>query len=208
MKVILINGSPKKNGTTSVALAEVAKPIQAAGIETEVLHVGGKPVQGCIGCNRCGRKGNCAAFPNDFVNEWLDKIRGADGIIIGSPVYFCSPSGSLIAALDRMFYVGGDAFDHKPVAAVITARRAGTSAALDVLNKYLTYYQTPLVSSTYWNMVHGPTADQAGQDGEGMQTMRNLGRNMVWMLQCIQAGREKGIEPPVAETGARTNFIR
>ncbi|MCI8808700.1 MAG: flavodoxin family protein [Oscillibacter sp.] len=208
MKVVMINGSSRKNGTTALALAEVAKPIQEAGIETEILHVGGKPIAGCIGCGQCGRKGKCVVFPNDFVNEWLDKIRAADGLVIGSPVYFSSPSGRLIAALDRMFYAGGDAFEHKPMASVVVARRAGTTAALDVLNKYLTYYQTPLVSSTYWNMVHGPGPEQITQDQEGLQTMRNLGRNMVWMLRCIEAGREKGIEPPAAESGARTNFNR
>lgn len=208
MKVILINGSPRKNGTTALALAEVAKPIQEAGVETEILHVGGKPVQDCIGCGRCGRKGGCKAFPDDFVNEWLEKIREADGVVIGSPVYFASPTGQLIAALDRLFYAGGDAFEHKPVAAVTTARRAGTTATLDVLNKYLTYCQTPLMSSTYWNMAHGPSPDLIEQDQEGLQTMRNLGRNMVWMLKCIEAGREKGIEPPAAESGARTNFNR
>ncbi len=208
MKVILINGSPRENGTTALALSEVAGAIREAGIDTEILHIGSRPVAGCIGCGRCGRKGGCVAFPEDIVNQWLAKIREADGLVIGSPVYFASPNGQLMAALDRLFYVGADALAHKPVAAVAVARRAGTTATLDALNKYLTYYQTPLVSSTYWNVAHGPTADLAKQDEEGLQTMRNLGRNMAWMLRCIEAGREKGIQPPAAETGHRTNFNR
>lgn len=208
MKVILINGSPRKNGATALALSEVAKTIREAGIDTELLHIGADPVPGCTGCGRCSRQGRCVAHPDDVVNLWLEKIREAHGVVIGSPVYFASPNGQLLAALDRLFYVGAGAFDHKPVASVAVARRAGTTATLDVLNKYLTYFQTPLVSSTYWNVAHGPTAEAAVQDEEGLQTMRNLGRNMAWMLRCIEAGREKGILPPDAERGARTNFNR
>ncbi|MDE7245980.1 MAG: flavodoxin family protein [Oscillospiraceae bacterium] len=207
MKVLLLNGSTRKNGCTWLALSEVAKALQEDGVETEIVQLGAGPVRDCIGCNSCQSKGQCV-FEDDAVNEWLDKAKDADGFIFGSPVYYAHPAGHFLAALDRMFYAGGSYFQHKPGAAIVTARRAGTTASLDVLNKYFTDAQMPVVSSTYWNMVHGPAPELVGQDLEGLQTMRNLGRNMAWLLKCIQAGNQQGVTPPVAETAQWTNFNR
>ena len=147
-------------------------------------------------------------FEDDAVNEWLDKAKEADGFVFGSPVYYAHPAGHFLATLDRMFYASGAYFQHKPGAAIVTARRAGTTASLDVLNKYMTDAQMPVVSSTYWNMVHGPAPELIEQDLEGLQTMRNLGQNMAWLLKCIQAGNQQGVTPPVAETAHWTNFNR
>lgn len=207
MKVLLFNGSTRKNGCTYVALSEVAKALNDEGIETEIVQMGAGAVRECIGCNQCVGKGKCV-FADDVVNEWLGKAKDADGFVFGSPVYYAHPAGHFLAALDRMFYAGGECFQHKPGAAVVTARRAGTTASLDVLNKYFTDAQMPVVSSTYWNMVHGPAPELVGQDLEGLQTMRNLGRNMAWLLKCIQAGKQQGVTPPTAETAHWTNFNR
>jgi len=207
MKVLLLNGSTRKNGCTYLALSEIAKTLQQEEIETEIVQLGPGPVRDCIGCNCCQDQGRCV-FDEDTVNQWLDKAKVADGFIFGSPVYYSHPAGHFLAALDRMFYAGGEYFQHKPRAAVVTARRAGTTASLDVLNKYFTDAQMPIVSSTYWNMVHGPAPELVGQDLEGLQTMRNLGRNMAWLLKCIQAGKQDGIAAPVAEMEYWTNFNR
>lgn len=207
MKVLLLNGSTRKNGCTYVALSEVAKALNAEGIETEIVQMGAGAVRECIGCNQCVGKGKCV-FADDVVNEWLEKAKTADGFVFGSPVYYAHPTGQLLSVLDRLFYAGGSLFAHKPGAAVVSARRAGTTASLDVLNKYFTDAQMPVVSSTYWNMVHGPAPELVGQDLEGLQTMRNLGRNMAWLLKCIQAGKQQGVTPPTAETAHWTNFNR
>ena len=207
MKVLLFNGSTRKNGCTYVALSEVAKALNAEGIETEIVQMGAGAVRECIGCNQCVGKGKCV-FADDVVNEWLGKAKDADGFVFGSPVYYAHPTGQLLSVLDRLFYAGGSLFAHKPGAAVVSARRAGTTASLDVLNKYFTDAQMPVVSSTYWNMVHGPAPELVGQDLEGLQTMRNLGRNMAWLLKCIQAGKQQGVTPPTAETAHWTNFNR
>mgnify|MGYP000817167943 CR=1 FL=1 len=207
MKVLLLNGSTRKNGCTYVALSEVAKALNAEGIETEIVQMGAGAVRECIGCNQCVGKGKCV-FADDVVNEWLEKATTADGFVFGSPVYYAHPTGQLLSVLDRLFYAGGSLFAHKPGAAVVSARRAGTTASLDVLNKYFTDAQMPVVSSTYWNMVHGPAPELVGQDLEGLQTMRNLGRNMAWLLKCIQAGKQQGVTPPTAETAHWTNFNR
>lgn len=207
MKVLLINGSTRKDGCTYLALAEVAKALKGEGVETEIVQMGSQPVRECVGCSGCAGKGRCV-FADDMVNGWLDKAREADGFVFGSPVYFAHPTGQLLNLLDRMFYAGADAFLHKPGAAVVTARRGGTTASLDVLNRYFADMQMPMASSTYWNMVYGPAPEQVAQDLEGLQTMRNLGRNLAWLLNCIQAGREKGVEPPAAETAYWTNFNR
>lgn len=206
MKVLLINGSPNAKGCTYTALLEVAGTLNECGIETEIAQLGGKAVRGCVGCGGCREKHRCV-FSDDITNEMIEKMEAADGLIIGSPVYFASPNGNLISMLDRFFYAGG-CFAHKPAAAVVSARRAGTSASLDDLNKYFSIRQMPVVSSTYWNMVHGNTPEEVEQDAEGLQTMRNLGRNMAWMLKCMESGRANGIFPPEAESGSRTNFIR
>ena len=207
MKVLLLNGSTRKNGCTYVALSEVAKALNAEGIETEIVQMGAGAVRECIGCNQCVGKGKCV-FADDVVNEWLENATTADGFVFGSPVYYAHPTGQLLSVLDRLFYAGGSLFAHKPGAAVVSARRAGTTASLDVLNKYFTDAQMPVVSSTYWNMVHGPAPELVGQDLEGLQTMRNLGRNMAWLLKCIQAGKQQGVTPPTAETAHWTNFNR
>ncbi len=207
MKVLLINGSPHKNGCTYTALTEVTKPLNESGIETEILHIGTNAIRGCIGCGQCVGKGVCI-FNDDMANEIIQKAKEADGFIVGSPVYYASPNGSLISLLDRVFYAGKANFVHKPAAAIVSARRGGTTASLEVINKYFTFAQMPLVSSTYWNMVHGSKPEDVLQDAEGLQTMRNLGRNMAWLLKCIEAGKEKGIALPQSETNNRTNFIR
>lgn len=207
MKVLMINGSTRKNGCTYLALSEVAKALNAEGVETEIVQMGGGPVRDCIGCNGCVGKGQCV-FGDDLVNEIIAKAKEADGFVFGSPVYYAHPSGQVLSLLDRLFYAGGGAFTHKPGAAIVTARRAGTTASLDVLNKYLLNAQMPIVSSTYWNMVFGPAPELVERDKEGLQTVRNLGRNMAWLLKCIQAGAQQGVTPPAAETDHWTNFNR
>ena len=207
MKVLLFNGSPHKNGCTYTALTEVASVLNQEGIDTEIIQVGGQPVRDCIGCGQCAGKYRCV-FDDDMVNQWIDMAKDADGFIFGTPVYYAHASGRIQSVMDRMFYSGGRYFAHKPAAAVASARRAGTTASLDVLNKYFTINQMPVVSSTYWNMVHGSKAEDVLQDEEGLQTMRNLGKNMAWLLKCIEAGKQQGVEAPKAERSKRTNFIR
>lgn len=207
MKVLLLNGSTRKDGCTCLALSEVAKALNAEGVETEIIQMGGAPVRDCIGCNGCAGKGRCV-FGDDMVNEIIARAQEADGFVFGSPVYYAHPSGQIMSLLDRLFYAGGSAFTHKPGAAVVTARRAGTTASLDVLNKYMTDAEMPVVSSTYWDMVFGPAPELVEQDKEGLQIMRNLGRNMAWLLRCIEAGRQQGCFPPQAEQDHWTNFNR
>lgn len=207
MKVLLFNGSTRENGCTYLALQEVAKVLEREGIQTEILQLGPRPVRDCIGCNRCQELGRCV-FEKDVVNQWLEKAREADGFVFGSPVYFAHPAGQILSVMDRMFYADGSAFANKPAAAVVTARRAGTTASLDALQKHFTIAQMPIVSSTYWNMVFGPVPELVEQDQEGLQTMRNLAEHMAWMLRCIEAGKEKGVLPPQAERQHRTNFNR
>lgn len=208
MKVLLVNGSPRKEGNTSVALAEVAKALEAEGIESEVFWLGTKPVNDCIACGKCAELGGRCVMDNDVVNELIAKAGEADGFVFGTPVYYAHPSGRILSAMDRAFCAGGAAFSHKPAAAVAVARRGGTTASFDVINKHFTINQMPVVSSTYWNNVHGRTPGEASQDEEGLRTMRNLAHNMAWLLRCIEAGRAAGIEAPQAERGPMTNFIR
>ena len=207
-KVLLVNGSSRQEGNTAVALAEVATALEAHGIETETMWLGNKPVNDCIACGRCAELGGKCAISNDVVNELIEKAAQADGFVFGTPVYYAHPTGRIQCVLDRAFYAGGKYFAHKPGAAVAVARRGGTTASLDVLNKYFTINQMPIVSSTYWNNVHGRTPGEAAADAEGLQTMRNLAHNMAWLLKCIEAGRAAGIEAPKAERGNQTNFIR
>lgn len=181
--------------------------MESQGIETEILQLGDGPVWDCAACGGCAGKGRCI-WEDDPANQWIEKARQADGFVFGAPVYFGHPAGGFLALLDRMFYAGADVFVHKPAAAVVSARRAGTVASLDVLYKYFGVCQMPVVSSTYWNMVFGPAPRQVAQDQEGLQTMANLGRNMAWLLQCIQAGKSLGLTPPQAETACRTDFNR
>ena len=209
MKVLLLNGSSRPAGCTYTALSEVARVLNAEDIETEILFLGNEPVRDCTGCGSCrgAHPGQCV-FDDDIVNRIIEKAREADGFVFGTPVYYAHPSGRILSVLDRAFHAGKDAFVHKPAAAVSSARRAGTTASMDVLNKYFTIAQMPVVSSNYWNMVHGARPEDVLRDEEGLQIMRNLGRNMTWLLKCIEAGRAAGVEAPTAETAARTNFIR
>ena len=203
MKLLLINGSPHANGCTYTALSEVAKTLEAEGIETQIFQIGKGPVRGCIACGACGKLGKCA-FDDDPANEMLQLMREADGIVVGSPVYYAGPNGALCALLDRAFYAGSG-FAFKPAAAVVSARRSGTTATFDRLNKYFTMNRMPIVSSQYWNGVHGFTPDDVRKDEEGLQTMRTLGRNMAWMLKSIAAGNQPA---PEIEPWKPTNFIR
>ena len=206
MKVLLFNGSPHAVGCTYTALTEVARTLEAKGIETEIFQVGAKPVGGCSGCGGCKQSGRCVW--DDVVNEALDKLESADGYIFGSPVHYASPSGNIIGFMDRLFYAGKSKMEFKPGAVVVSARRAGTSAALDVLTKYLTISNMPVVSGNYWNMVHGQSPEDVRKDEEGLQTMRAVGNNMAWLLQCIDAGAKQGIDRPAAEGKIMTNFVR
>ena len=206
MKVLLINGSPRPKGCTYTALSEAARELEKEGIDTEIISIGSKPIRGCTACNRCSTLDRCA-FDDDPVNAVLEKAKEADGFIFGSPVHYAGASGGMTSFLDRLFYAG-DCFSNKPGAAVVSCRRGGATAAFDQLNKYFTISGMPVVSSQYWNMVHGNTPDEVRQDLEGMQTMRTLGRNMAWLLKCIQAGKEAGVKLPEQEPRIATNFIR
>lgn len=210
MKVLLINGSPNKHGCTFTALTEVAKTLNEEGIGTEIFHIGTKPIAGCLGCQHCLKTGKC--FVDDVVNECAKIIGDFDGFVFGSPVYYASANGALTAFMDRLFISelcrGTERFYMKPAAAVVSARRAGTTATFDQLNKYFTISQMPVVSSQYWNMVHGNTPDEVRQDIEGLQTMRTLARNMAFMLKCKEAGLKAGVELPKREEPIETNFIR
>lgn len=208
MKVLMLNGSSRPSGCTYTALREVAVSLKVAGIETEILFLGNEPVRDCTACGTCAKVPGKCVFDDDIVNRIIEKARGADGFIFGTPVYYAHPSGRILSVLDRVFYAGKSAFIHKPAAAIASARRAGTTATLDVLQKYFTISQMPVVTSTYWTMVHGKQPEDVLKDEEGLQTMRNLAFNMVWMLRCIEAGKAAGIQPPQEEFGARTNFIR
>lgn len=208
MKVLLINGSPKAQGCTYTALCEVAKELEKENIETEIFHIGTKPVRGCMACGGCSRNGDGkCVFNDDTVNIALEKAKEADGFIFGSPVHYAAPSGLITSFLDRVFYAG-NCFAYKPGAAIVSCRRGGSTAAFDQLNKYFTIANMPVVSSQYWNMVHGNTPEEVKQDLEGMQTMRLLGKNMAWLLKSIQAGKEAGISLPEREPRVATNFIR
>lgn len=205
MKVLLINGSPHKEGCTNEALREVAGALEKNGIETVHVHIGTKPVAGCIACGNCRKTGRC--FQNDKVNEIIDILPKIDGIVVGSPVYYAAPSGQICAFLDRLFYAGSG-FEGKVGAAIVSCRRGGATAAFDVLNKYFTINCMPVAPSQYWNQVHGSTPEDVRKDEEGMQTMRTLGNNMAWLIKCINFGREKGVHVPEREKQIRTSFIR
>ena len=205
MKVLMLNGSCNPKGCTYTALTEVGKTLTSAGIDYEIVQLGGDPVRDCIGCNQCSKNG--CVFTDGGVNDFIAKARQADGFVFGTPVYYAHPSGRVLSFLDRVFYAGGSAFAGKPGAAVASARRAGTTASLDALGKYFGISDMVTVGSTYWNMVHGANAQDVEQDLEGLQTMRALGRNMAWLLHCIEAGKAAGIEYPALEPFQRTNFI-
>jgi len=204
MKVLLINGSPHKKGNTNVALSEVATALEKEGVATEIVSIGTKAIQGCIACNKCQETGVCV-FNDEPYRTIREKLQQADGVIIGSPVYFAGPNGMLCALLDRLFYSCRSALLYKPAASVAICRRGGASATFDRLNKYFTITNMPVVSSQYWNSVHGRRPGEAVQDLEGLQIMRTLGRNMAWLLKNIH---QNGLQVPEPEQTIRTDFIR
>lgn len=205
MKVLLVNGSHHEKGCTYTALAEAAKALNANGVETEIYWIGQNETSGCKGCWACKKLRKCVI--EDGLNEFVEKAASFDGYVFGSPVYYASAAGALISFMDRLFYSGGRALAYKPAAAVVSCRRAGASTTFDVINKYFTINNMPIVSSNYWNEIHGNKAEEAAQDEEGLQTMRILGNNMAWLLKCIELGKIEGLEP-VKEKKIMTNFIR
>lgn len=206
MKVLIINGSPKAGGNTAFALSQMAEIFAEAGIETETIQVGSQLIRGCIGCGSCYKSHRCVF--DDLVNETAAKLEGCDGIVVGSPVYYASPNGTLISFLDRLFYSTGHIDKSMKVGtAVVCARRGGCTAAMDVLNKYFTISSMPVASSTYWNQIHGGKPGEAQQDPEGVRTMRNLAKNMVFLMQSIAMHKEE-IGLPEPEPKVFTNFIR
>lgn len=211
MKVLLVNGGPHKEGCTYTALCEVANTLNKEGIETEIFWIGNKPIGGCIACKSCVKTGKCAF--NDAVNQFREKAYEADGFVFGSPVHYAAASGNMTAFMDRLFYSefcgnGNKAFYLKPAAVVISARRAGTTAAFEQLIKYPAMQQMPIVSSRYWNEVHGAAPEQVKEDKEGLFTMRVLARNMAYLLRCQEAARKAGVALPEQEEPIFTNFVR
>ena len=210
MKVLLINGSPNKNGCTFTALDIISQTLNEEGIETEIYYIGKDAIAPCRACRACGKIGRCVI--NDKVNDFVEHAREFDGYIIGSPVHYGSAAGGLIPFLDRAFFVdymsGHDSFKHKPGTAVVSARRAGTTATLDQLNKYFQINQMPVISGRYWNMVHGQNPEEVRKDKEGVQNMRILAKNFAYFRKCQEAARKAGINPPEAEEVEYTNFIR
>ena len=205
MKVLILNGSPRKNGNTAIALEEMMKIFDAEGIETELVHVGNKDIRGCIACGSCFEQGRCVF--DDIVNELAPKFEEADGLVVASPVYYASANATLIACLDRLFFSTGFDKRMKVGASVVAARRGGCSATFDELNKYFTISQMPVASSQYWNSVHGRDPGEASEDAEGLQTMRTLARNMTFLMKSIALGKEKfGL--PETEEWQPTHFIR
>ncbi|WP_346664694.1 flavodoxin family protein [uncultured Mailhella sp.] len=206
MQVLLVNGSPHAKGCTFTALSEIAAELEKQGIGSQIFQLGTQPIAGCIGCGACRKTGRC--FRDDKVNEALALVPEFDGFVFGSPVYYASASGQLESFLDRLFFSGSSLFANKPGAAVVSCRRGGASAAFEQINKYFGMNNMPVVTSIYWNQVHGNTPDEVRQDAEGLQTMRQLARNMAWMLRCFEAGKAAGVPLPEKEPVIRTNFIR
>ena len=207
MKVLLVNGSPHKEGCTYTALSEIAMTLEKHGIDSEIFWIGNRPLGGCIACGACRTKGACVF--DDAVNVFREKIASADGFIFGSPVHYASISGNLAGFMDRLFYsTPKNMFRLKPAAAVLSARRAGTTASFDQLNKYFSISEMPIISSRYWNMVHGSTAEDVAKDAEGLWTMRVLAENMAYHLKCKEAAAKAGIPLPDQEKPVFTNFIR
>ncbi|MGI6212570.1 MAG: flavodoxin family protein [Anaerovoracaceae bacterium] len=210
MKVMLVNGSPHPKGCTNMALDIVGAALNQEGIKTQPFWIGNKPIAGCLGCGWC--RGHGACHYDDVVNNFLDQAADADGFVFGAPVHFASAAASMIAFMNRAFFAdqlaGLGRFVHKPGAAVVSARRAGTTAALEELNKYLMYAEMPVATSRYWNMIHGNTPEEVLQDEEGVQILRVLGKNMAWLMKSIEAGKAAGLEAPGREKRINTNFIR
>ena len=205
MKVLLVNGSPHEKGCTYTGLKEVANALENNDIETEFLWLGIEPLAGCIGCNACLKTGKC--FRNDILNDFLNKVPDIDGFVFGSPVHFASSSGALTSFMDRAFYGRRKLFENKPACCICSCRRGGASATFDQINKYFSMSNMPIVTSQYWNQVHGTNPDEVKRDLEGMQTMRTLGNNMAWLLKCIDIAKKSGLEYPKNEEVVKTNFI-
>ena len=206
MKVLMLNGSPKERGNTGLALEEIGKELEKEGIAYEIFQIGAEPVRDCVGCGQCTDRG--CVYGDDGVNAFITKAKEANGFVFGTPVYYAHPSGRILSFLDRVFYSSSGVFAHKPGAAVAVARRGGTIASFDVLNKYFGISGMPVAGSTYWNIAHGRRPGESPMDEEGMRTMRNLARNMAWMLKCFEAGKASGVALPETEHGPKTNFIR
>lgn len=210
MKVLMVNGSSNLKGCTFTALTEVGRVLEKHDITYEIFQLGPRPIRDCIGCGKC-KDGKCI-FNDDDVNKFVELAQEADGFVFGSPVYYAHPSGRILSFLDRAFYCSTTAeihpFSFKPAAAVVSARRGGTTASFDVINKYFTISMMPVVASSYWNMVHGNSPAEVLQDLEGLQTMRNIGENMAWMLKNIECGKKQGVPMPNIDKSNRTNFIR
>jgi len=211
MKVLLVNGSPNQNGCTNAALTEVVRILNKEGIDTEIFWIGNKPISGCIACYGCSKSGKCVI--NDTVNEFLERAKSTDGFIFGTPVHYAAASGAMTSFMNRAFFSdrtgnGSKTFYLKPGASVVSARRAGTTATFDQINKYFTVQEMPIISSRYWNMVHGAKPEDVLKDEEGLYTMRVLARNMAYFLKCKEAGEKAGIPLPEREPRVTTNFIR
>lgn len=206
MKVILVNGSPHEKGCTYTALCEAQKVFEQNGIEAEIYWIGNKPIAGCIGCGACRKFGKCCF--DDSVNEFTEKAKSADGFIFGSPVHYASAGGAITSFMDRAFYSNGANLRGKPAASVVSCRRGGASAAFDQMNKYYTINCMPIVSSNYWNQIHGNTPEETVQDAEGIQTVQVLASNMSWLLKCIELGKQNGVPFPQPPAKTSTNFIR
>ncbi len=206
MKVLMLNGSSKPNGNTYQALEVIGKQLSADSIDYEIFQIGAGPVRDCIGCGQCNENG--CVFTDDQVNTFIAKAKEADGIVFGTPVYYAHPSGRVLSFLDRVFYSSSSAFAFKPGAAIAIARRGGTTASFDVLNKYFGISQMPIAGSTYWNIAHGGAPGQVALDDEGIETMVNLAKNLGWMIKCFDAGKKAGIACPDTHKNAWTNFIR
>jgi len=206
MRVLLINGSPAPEGCTYTALRHIATALEQEGVGARIFHIGTRPLSGCLDCGLCAESGRCVI--EDSVNDFLDIADEYDGYVFGSPVHYAAASGAITSFMDRVFFLKSDRFAFKPAAAVVSCRRGGATTAFDQLNKYFTISNMPVVSSQYWNMVHGMDPEEVEQDIEGLQIMRTLGRNMAWLLRSIEAGRQAGIKPPKPEKWTPTNFIR
>lgn len=208
MKVLLVNGGPHKEGCTHVALSEVAGALKGEGVDSEIIWAGAEPLAGCIACMACRKDGAGRCFRGDVVNDFLDKAADADGFVFGTPVHYAGTCGAINSFMDRAFFAGKGLMAYKPGAAVVSCRRGGASATFDRINKYFTINNMPVVASQYWNSVHGQTPEQVRQDLEGLQIMRTLGRNMAWLLRCIEAGRKAGFDAPKPEEPIVTSYIR
>ena len=206
MKALLINGSPHEKGCTNLALEHVAKGLAEGGCDSEIVWLGGKPIGGCRACGGCRKLGRCVI--DDVVNELIPKAQEADGLVIGSPVHYAAPSGQAVSAMHRLFYTGAVDWSGKVGAAVVSCRRGGSATAYDQLNKYFSISGMPVVSSYYWNEIHGNTPEEAAQDEEGVATMEQLGLNMAWLISCIKEGEKNGHPYPGRVHSAHTNFIR